>query len=361
MQLLDLQLKHVGAQYVLGKRETVADWAEISVRVAECLDVLGAYVEAPAICRLLSRTEDGYLAEFLFPVAEGTTQEGFEGAWLDADDVIAVTHHGPLAKTENAPGVSATAQQAFGQAIGQKRLIGDNPTRYVFLEASSNGEATRTEIQISYHLPVWLDRLKEGLAGCVDDEQLTQITQDAGTIAASDSPEEIRSWVMSAVERLDEIVEDPQQRACILQDCAHRYPRVQLDRMRAVYDELGDLRTFIDRLAEDKALFPAKIWMDEDGGPIAYIHRSIANREAYDATDDPLEKRFHACFCIMVKDAILTGERVSADFCNCSGGWFVQMWEAILDRRLRIDVLESVLQGHDRCLFAVHLPPELLH
>lgn len=40
--------------------------------------------------------------------------------------------------------------------------------------------------------------------------------------------------------------------------------------------------------------------------------------------------------------------------------WFVRMWEAILDRRQRIDVIESVPQGRDRCLFAVHIPQELL-
>ena len=62
----------------------------------------------------------------------------------------------------------------------------------------------------------------------------------------------------------------------------------------------------------------------------------------------------------MVKQAILNDEPISPSFCNCSGGWYVQMWEAILDRRLRIDLVESVLQGHDRCLFAVHIPEELL-
>jgi len=37
------------------------------------------------------------------------------------------------------------------------------------------------------------------------------------------------------------------------------------------------------------------------------------------------------------------------------------MWETILDRRpIRVDVIRSILRGDDRCVFAIHLPEELL-
>jgi len=363
---LELQLKHIPAQWVLSTRENIKDWAEIEEKLRDFASELGEIVEGAPICRLLSQIDDGYLAEFSFPVREGTTHQSFGAGQLEDDHVIAVTHYGALSKSDDAPGITATAQQAFRQATEQKRLIGDNPTRYVFLERpavreSGNSKAV-TEIQISYHLPVWLSRLEDGLKRSVSEAEFTQIVADSGTIATSNDPGEIRAWVMSAVNRIEKVIPDAQTRACILQNCAHHYPRVQLERMRAVYDEMGDLRAFIERLNEDDELFPTRIWMDEDGAPIAYIQRSVPpwNREAYAATDDPVEKRFHACFCVMVRDAIRTGEPISPDFCNCSGGWFVQMWEAILDRRLRIDVVESVLQGHDRCLFAIHLPEELL-
>jgi len=36
------------------------------------------------------------------------------------------------------------------------------------------------------------------------------------------------------------------------------------------------------------------------------------------------------------------------------------MWETILGRSpIRVDVVESVLRGDNRCVFAIHLPEEL--
>ena len=41
----------------------------------------------------------------------------------------------------------------------------------------------------------------------------------------------------------------------------------------------------------------------------------------------------------------------------CGGGWYGDIWEFIVERPVRVDVLRSVMRGDDDCTFAVHLPP----
>ena len=353
---------------VLCTRLTIENHAELAEAVAALREQHGEVLAGPPIGRILGRAlEGGYDAEIALPVVEGTTLDGLAPNTLPADHMFRVVHVGPYAKTETLGGISETVNEAATFLTEKSLLIGDNPSRYVYLEGpETHGDQIEkyiTEIQISYHCPVWLEEFAKGTAQAIGDEATREVVAGHEALIDTFDAGKIRTWVLGAVDRLDEAVPDAQQRACILQNCAHHYPRVQLERMRAVYDELGDLRALIDRLAKDDDLFPTKIWLDESGErPLVYIERSVPpwNREAYAATDDPVEKRYHACFCSMVKQAILDGEPISPSFCNCSGGWYVQMWEAILDRRLRIDVVESVLQGHDRCLFAVHVPEELL-
>jgi len=353
---------------VLSKRLTVKDHAEFAEAVSALREQHTGILADPPIGLILDRAAGGgFEVEIALPVAEGTTVDGLTAHILPADHVFRLVHVGPYVKTESLDGIREAINRAAGFLSEQSMLIGDNPSRYVYLEGPEmHGDRTEdyvTEIQISYHCPVWLDALTEGVTETAGTEAAKVVTEGREKLDGTFDADAIRTWVLGAVDRLDQAIPDEQQRACILQDCAHHYPRVQLDRMRAVYDDLGDLRALIDRLAEDDDLFPTKIWLDESGEhPLVYIQRSVPpwNREAYAATDDPKEKRYHACFCSMVKQAILNDEPISPSFCNCSGGWYVQMWEAILDRRLRIDLVESVLQGHDRCLFAVHIPEELL-
>jgi hypothetical protein len=305
--------------------------------------------------------------ELAFPVTEGASVPGFDVREVPGDHVLCTTHVGPYRGEEEGRNLIDAVRRLWG-FIGERRLLaGDNPSRYVFLEGEeSHGDDSaryRTEVQVSYHTPVWLDALDRGLRRGGDAETAAAILRDVSLVADSLDADAIRRFVLEAVRRAGDAIDDEEERARVLQDCAHHYPRTQLARLRAAYDEIGDLRAFIERLNTDDKLFPTKIWLDEEGpGPRAFIQRSVPpwNREAYDATDDPVEKRYHACFCVMVRDAIRTGETVPPDFCHCSAGWYVQMWQAILDRRLRVDVVESVLRGDDRCLFAVHLPPELL-
>ena len=364
----DVLVKRVEPVWALTKRVYVDGIGELAGIVEVARKEVGSQLVSPPLALLLERDEEkGIRVELAMPANRSAQRRGYTLQEIPPDHVLSTVHVGPYRGGEEGKNLIDTVRAVWA-FIGERQLLaGDNPSRYVFLEGPEvHGEdATlyRTEIQVSYHLPVWQASLETGVRRAAGDDAAAAVMAGQQELEGSYDADSIRNWVLGAVRRLDETPMGEPSRDGILQDCAHHYPQIQLKRLREAYDEIGDLRSFIDRLREDRALFPATIWLDESGErPLVYIQRSVPpwNREAYDATDDPVEKRYHSCFCVMVREAIRTGETVSPSFCNCSGGWFVQMWEAILDRRLPVEVVESVLRGDDRCLFAVCIPPELL-
>ncbi len=76
---------------------------------------------------------------------------------------------------------------------------------------------------------------------------------------------------------------------------------------------------------------------------------------------DEKKKKYYYCHCPWVREALLEDDQpVDPIFCNCSGGYYKNFWEAVLDRPVRVELLNSVLRGDEVCKFALHLPQEIV-
>jgi len=364
--VIELTVKQLPETTVAGVRRWVSSEGAILTEIATLREMIGDTASGPPISLYLDRnTKRGLDVQIVFPVRRRVVDNGIHTWTLPGDYVLSTTYVGPLDGTADRPGLDSAIRRLWTEiAVPNRLLLGDNPRRSVYLEGpETHGEDVsryQTEIQISYHFPVWVEALRSGVASCAGDEAANHVVAGGEKLYEVFNPDRLRGWVRGAIARLDEAVPDERTRACLMNGCAHPHPKPQLERLRAAYRESGDLGRFVERLEMDKTLYPPRVWREPDRPSVLYVERTIPYPDERDATDDPIEKRFHTCFCSMVKDAILRGEEISPTFCHCSAGWFVQIWEAILDRRLRVDVVQDVLHGADRCVFAVHLPKELL-
>ena len=57
------------------------------------------------------------------------------------------------------------------------------------------------------------------------------------------------------------------------------------------------------------------------------------------------------CFCPLHSRLAHTPDAV----CNCSLGWQQQTWETVLQKKVRVELIESVLRGGKRCIFKIHV------
>jgi hypothetical protein len=90
-------------------------------------------------------------------------------------------------------------------------------------------------------------------------------------------------------------------------------------------------------------------------GDKIFITKIPYNAVRYLRETDPVKKRYWACHCPMVRQAILDGREISAEVCHCSLG-HASHYLTGLGCELRGEVLESVLAGDPRCRFVFHLP-----
>jgi len=97
----------------------------------------------------------------------------------------------------------------------------------------------------------------------------------------------------------------------------------------------GDLEGF--RQAVKKGVSGDNITYDWDKGLI-----TMASDERTDCFC-PLNSRFHQTPTVA---------------CNCSLGWQQHTWETLLQKKVKVELTESVLRGDKRCVFQIHVLEE---
>jgi hypothetical protein len=90
-------------------------------------------------------------------------------------------------------------------------------------------------------------------------------------------------------------------------------------------------------------------------GDKIYITKVPYNAIRYLHATDAKMKRYYACHCPLVREAILQDQPISPDVCNCSLG-HASHYLAGLDQELKGEVLESAVKGDTRCRFVFYLP-----
>ncbi len=96
-------------------------------------------------------------------------------------------------------------------------------------------------------------------------------------------------------------------------------------------------------------------------GNIIYAEKvPYMTKQFINETDEKM-KQYYYCHCSWVREALKTGEiKVPSKFCDCSAGYYKNQWDVILDQPVDVEVIETILDGHSRCLFAIHLPDEVV-
>ena len=361
-----IEVKQVKPLHVLAVRRQLADQDDLVRALVELLPSVDDVIAGPPMALRLGFPRDGK-ADFdlAFPIDRPLTRDGFATKTLPPLPMFSITHVGPLTSGPEGSNLADTWRHFIDFVQTGSILVGDDPQRFVYHEglesAGSKDERFVLEIQYSYHLPIWLDALEEGVTQRVGAEAAERVMAGSDGLAEALDGHRAAEWIQEAVGRLDREVADDRERACILNACAHHYIVQSGDLLSAAWENVGhDLRRLVRKIT-DEPFLGSKYWIDESGPvPLLYIERRPARQEAYDQATDPVEKRYHACFCPLVRDAIRNGESVSRTFCHCSGGWYAQEWEIVFGRKPEVQLVRTMLEGEDLCLFAVKIPPGLL-
>ena len=93
-------------------------------------------------------------------------------------------------------------------------------------------------------------------------------------------------------------------------------------------------------------------------GEVIYVTKIPYMSKKYLREKNPKMKRYYACHCSWVREAIKSDTKISPNFCYCSAAFEKRVWDVIFGQDVEADVLQTVLEGDQICKFAIHIPKE---
>jgi hypothetical protein len=194
-------------------------------------------------------------------------------------------------------------------------------------------------------------RLTKHLDECVGPAIRKQVLKGSGEITSESSLEALADYFAGAMERLDALV-DEETRRKVMMRCSCRFPRERIAHLNALYRQLQDIDQLLPYMHGDEHRFYAKPIRK---GNIIYVTKMPCYAEELETARTKEERRRAYCHCDCVRE---TKRPVSDTWCACGAGWYVQLWEGILEKSVRVEIFQTVARGDDCCQFAIHLPPE---
>ncbi|MBN1149457.1 MAG: GyrI-like domain-containing protein [Anaerolineales bacterium] len=297
--------------------------------------------------------------EVCYPVSQAIESGNVKSHVLEGGPMLSTLHSGPYAAS-GVIGSRGETWMNFVHTINDNNIeIAMGPQHEIRLQdAAEHGQEAQhylTELQIPVMLPRWLDRLGRGVESCAGEAARRYVMQGSEQLSIFSQSETKSQWVIGAMERLDATL-DEQGCYQTMTGCAHRFPAVRIERMKAEFERLGDIDALIDVMRQD--LFWYEVLHRE--GDILYVTKNPVDPEGHRNAQSEVEKRAAYCHCGMMRAAILAQARVSPTFCYCGAGWYTRLWQGILGQPVRIELLRSVMQGDEDCTFAIHLPQDVL-
>ncbi len=314
---------------------------ELAARLEELRRQCEEYIAGPAFAVYYWDTGlEGLDTEACFPVTHPVETAEVESRMLEGGEVFAMVHHG---SHDNL----IESYREMGRRLVEHGLNAENTSREIYLEFNPHSpEENVTEIQVFF--VNWQERLADNLKRVLAEDAKKEVSRGSDEIALESSADERVNWVKGAMERLDEVA-DEKQKFEILSRCAHIFSPRRIDRVKAIYQRNRDIDEVLEAMREDPEWYEGPV----REGDVLYVTKVPRNPDGCAAATDEAERRLHYCHCAIARSNL---DQIPPTFCLCGAGWYRQIWEGILDKPVRVEMLKSLTAGDDTCQFAIHLP-----
>jgi len=221
----------------------------------------------------------------------------------------------------------------------------------------------------------WISKFSDCLDRIAGEKTRRKVLKGSERLASGLSQKELIDWTEKAMERLDDLV-DEEKRIEIMTGCACQYPQSELHDIRRRYEESKDINLALRMLQENFLSFlKDTLRLDNQliqeivrrGWGVAGIRKGntiiatkipkSGNLVEYMKETDPEKRRALYCHCPRIREAIELKTKISPTYCYCGAGFYKRIWEYILQKKVKVEVLESVLKGDDVCKIVIYLPP----
>ncbi len=318
-----------------GKFSDVAKSLEI-VRNASGNKIVGAPI---IVHHWLVQDSKGHDIDVCIPVSERILQGEVKSMLLESCDAMTMIHSGLY---EN---ILDTYRKVTKETYAHGLPIAESGREVLLVFDTDSPENNVIEIQEVLH--DWDNRFSKQLVDVLGIEARDSVLECYTNVSHESSLEDRVKAVKCAINHLDDIATEDQKFE-VLSGCAHVFPPELIAKMRSVYVEKNSVDDVLEAMvaAGNYPKFTRE-------GNVLYSSKQPYNAVAFAKATTRKEKMEAYCFCPMIKYNL---EEVSRTFCYCGSGWSRRLWEGILDKPVKVDIVKSLTRDDDECTFAVHLP-----
>jgi predicted transcriptional regulator len=181
----------------------------------------------------------------------------------------------------------------------------------------------------------------EDFAGYLDfvvaDEDLRKkVLEGIRRINADSSESEVAKWYQRAMENLDELV-DKRTKTLVMEHCGFSCA-------------LGN-KSHIDAWVETRRKYKSiDEYLEAEAQTLSIVREGNTIIQTY----KPQETFNVRCYCSLVR-GLPPDETISLTYCNCSKGFVKKFWEAVPERPVQVELVQSVMSGAPNCKFEVRM------
>jgi predicted hydrocarbon binding protein len=179
----------------------------------------------------------------------------------------------------------------------------------------------------------WINSLTDSLDQSVEDPIKQQILQGTEGLSDQITPVKKAELIREVMQQMQALVEEP-QRVSILEYCGRQcLGRTVIQKAQVLKQASHSLDEFLTKMNERHL----------GGGML------VNEGNAIHAT-------YAKCYCGNVSQA---RRPIPGEYCNCSRGWFLELFENSLGVPVRVEFLQTIVQGAENCQFRIILEKEI--
>ncbi len=336
MSVIHKNLEETLVAYVRihGKFSDVAKSLEI-VRKASENKIVGAQI---VVHHWLVQDSDGHDMDVCIPVSEEILQGEAKSMILEKCEAMTMTHSGSYES------ILDTYRKVTKETYEHGLPIAESGREVLIVFDADNPEKNVIEIQEVLH--DWDNRFSKKFVDVLGIKARNRVLECYTDISHESSREDRAKAVKCAIDLLDDIATED-QKIEVLSGCAHVFPPELIAKMRNVFVETNSVDDVLEAMAA-AGNYP-KFTRE---GNVLYSSKQPYNPVAFAKAITRKEKMEAYCFCPMIKYNL---DEISGTFCYCGSGWSRRLWEGILDKPVKVEIVKSLTRDDDECTFAVHL------
>jgi effector-binding domain-containing protein len=339
---IEFVLNHLEEILIASIRAPIQKRVDLKERFERLKEICGDAICGPALTVFhYDKPVKGFDAEACYPINHEIESEEIKCRLLEPISAFTYKHHGPYETLRN------SASKVF-QYLNSRGLPVWLKQREVYIKGPflENPEDQITEIQAALH--DWEQRFNDAVEDVIGLERKRYVFDGIEEVTPNSPAEKRGTWISGVIGNLESIA-DEEEISEVICRCAHIRPEADIETYRKAWDKNHDIDDVI------KAYDEAQDWVEPPrrNGNVVYVSKIPRDKETWEKAKTLEDKIRAFCFCPIVYEML---DKTPRSFCYCGGGWARQIFERILNKPVKVELIKTVTKGDNVCAWNLYLP-----